>query len=1229
MSSYFDEQMKRQDERVASETRRRPAREGSSRMRTDAAGAFAYGLTDTVTFGYLDEMGAGLDSIVRGIPYEEALRHNREIMDNAQEDHFGWYTTGQVAGALAPFGITAKAGAGLRAGRSVLRAGGSMRAARAASLAPLALTGAAEGALYGSGSADGDLMDPMGGAGLGAALGAAGGYVLGGVIAPAARAGSRRVAAYFRQGSDPGLIPTTNRAAGLGDDGAEAATGSRTLSPDAPPATAGRVNAITGAADDVLEDGALVSLRELLGDPGAARAALTQRIGRLSAAEAESIARRLDQAELNGSVIDDPHFRSLLGMDLSDQQITSATGMNAVELLEEAAEMIRKKAGTSAAAPLDSINDAVTRQLREGLVMDDLQAAFEESRKSVINSRLAQHAIMLAGVQFVRAKDKFLPRILRGDTSAREELAEVLSKSAHILAYAQGTVGNAGRALGALRNPGKLLVDDVSDDLIEIPTLDQLRARVDGAIRHLSDGDLKDLLGSLRTASDISKIEEVLLDAQRAKDFSAWRRTTNSVSMFLKSNALTPATGIFNAISVVGHDLFRNGIARRLAARSFAKAHKADESLALRFELAAARRVYWTAHREGLAAMTARIKWEAWSAVENIAAVGWGRGSVASKARLKQATMLENGYRPPDLREFEAKPRMVFTNLEAFETKQAERLSGGALGNLAYHAAKAGAVVANTLDALGGASMKLFTGALDDWGREFIRLKETYALTARHAIREALDLDLPPDQMLAHAQRRAEELAELPPSDILDRVEAKLLKGEELDADDAFVLRRDQEVDLEADRTLFMDGPQTGFGQLSAKFAAGIDLAAGLGQVEGILLPYIRTPIRLFERGLVSYTPWGKASKEVADALARGGPEAEIVKAQMEAGMMGIKLGMLLGVSGGLTLTNGGWNNSANLDSGPPNRLNFPGGAYVEMGRLDPFSLTLALGGFLGQSVRDGYRQGTEYDAETGFTAALQTAWLSIRDSVLEKSYLTGLRDVMQILFAKEEGDAAGRLDKLAQGVTSRLIPASGTSRLVTDSARSATGAGAPEAIGWVDTILRAIPGGGLHMSERIDPLGNVVDGRKLGIAIGSSNTDPVTEKLRDMGIDIQTLRKADPRGFALTSAELSGLRRIRGNEAQNSQGWTMKQALAELFADPYFQSLPELEQRRQMVIETMAEFNEPARAIMEEKGGKYAANREGYQAFKDYLDQGLPEKEAKDRARQDVASFGLTSPDL
>lgn len=1217
MSEYdpladFDQRMARRRAEGAAERRQAPRveREGSSRIGEafEVVDSFVYFVADTVTVGYMDEVGSWLDHTVlgQGESVGDRLREYREGVDRMREEHPYAALIGSLVGALVPFGALT----------------------RANSVRQMVLGGGAMGALYGSGSSDAeDLMGRLEGAVTGGLIGAGTGYALGGVLIPAAKWGGGHIAAIFRNGRAPRLeglefAPAATRAP-------DVPSAPRPSTLDAPTPT--RINTITGAAEDQIEEGALLSLRELLGDPGAARKALQQRLGRMTSEEAQRIANRLEQAELSGEVVSDPHFRSLLGLDISDTEIDTDTAFRAIALLEEAAEAIFEKAGNGRVSFQQQTRE-FSERLEEGVIMEDLSEALKNASKGYIDGRIATNAQMLAGITLVRAKQQLLPEIKRGVEGAKEQLAETLTKAAHMLAMANGIKSAFGRNLGSLRNAGKFGLDDgIADDLIEVESLEAIRKRVDGALKDLGDDDLVDLLGRIRTLDDVHKIENILTNAEEAQAFGAWRRTMNTVSTFLKSNALTPATGLFNTISFVGHDFFRNHLAKGRAARNLARAGRMDEATALRFELEVGRSVYWAAQRRGLKALFNRVRWEAWGDVERIAAVGWGRGSAASFARGRRQSMLERGYQAPDLREFQQQPRLAVTDTVGFNRRLGElKAGGGAFGNIVYHLQRAGAVAGNTLDAAGQASMKLFTGAVDDWGRAFITMKETYALSARQAIREAMEQGLPQDKMLDYAKRRAVELAEMPPADILAKAEARLAKGLDPDEETLFYARMEKEVDLEADRTLFMDGPQTSGGRASMVVARGADKLVGLGQVEGILLPYIRTPIRLFERGLVSYTPWGKASREVQQALARGGAQAEIVKAQMELGFMGMKLGMLLGTTGVLRLTNGGWQNSGNLEAGPPNRIELPGGVYFEIGRLDPFALTLALGGFLGQALNAGFRDGTEYEAEEGFRTALQIAWLSIRDAVLEKSYLNGLQDLLEVLFAREDGAAMAGVERAALSAFTRIIPASGISRQINDTIRGT----APETVGWMDNMLRAIPGAGLYLDPRVDALGNEVESRVMGLAFGNSETNDsepitdVTRQLRELGINLRNLRRADPAGFELTSSELTALRRIRATEALNRNGQTMQEALAELLADPYFLALPNEDQKQDEVVRVMAEFNEPAREILEERDPQYLANRAAFKSLTDYMAEGMSRRDAEAQARDDNQRFGLLSPD-
>src|SRR3546814_14377958 len=89
--------------------------------------------------------------------------------------------------------------------------------------------------------------------------------------------------------------------------------------------------------------------------------------------------------------------------------------------------------------------------------------------------------------------------------------------------------------------------------------------------------------------------------------------------------------------------------------------------------------------------------------------------------------------------------------------------------------------------------------------------------------------------------------------------------------------------------TLFPDttlvrSPTTQWGKWSVTTLGGLDRVSSGMVVRGALVPFLRTPVRPFERGLVHYTAWGRLAKENKAILEAGGPEAEILKAQMEIG---------------------------------------------------------------------------------------------------------------------------------------------------------------------------------------------------------------------------------------------------------------------------------------------------------------------------------------------------------
>jgi hypothetical protein len=138
------------------------------------------GAGDTVTFGFLDEI-AGKGASMLGFDGNKV----RDNLRQRAKDAGPAYTAGQVGGALVPgLGTVGAIRAGPTASRLVRAAAG-------------AGTGAAQGGLYGAGSAeDGQRLE---GAATGATIGAATGGVLGGVL-PASQA--QKTTSFIRKSGD-------------------------------------------------------------------------------------------------------------------------------------------------------------------------------------------------------------------------------------------------------------------------------------------------------------------------------------------------------------------------------------------------------------------------------------------------------------------------------------------------------------------------------------------------------------------------------------------------------------------------------------------------------------------------------------------------------------------------------------------------------------------------------------------------------------------------------------------------------------------------------------------------------------------------------------------------------------------------------------------------------------------------------------------------------------------
>lgn len=128
---------------------------------TRAQAALA-GIAQGMTFGFADELTAGIEAMMTDKSYDEALANRRQLYGEAREDHPGTMLSGEIAGGVA---IPVGAGA-IKGGTLAARMGAGAKA------------GAAGGSLAGFGSAEGNVIERLPAAATGAVLGGAVGGAL-------------------------------------------------------------------------------------------------------------------------------------------------------------------------------------------------------------------------------------------------------------------------------------------------------------------------------------------------------------------------------------------------------------------------------------------------------------------------------------------------------------------------------------------------------------------------------------------------------------------------------------------------------------------------------------------------------------------------------------------------------------------------------------------------------------------------------------------------------------------------------------------------------------------------------------------------------------------------------------------------------------------------------------------------------------------------------------------
>lgn len=1130
-------------------------------------------LANGLTYGYADKWAAKADAVFTGRKQREAQLEQRQRTAVARRGSgVAVPYLGDVAPAEVIGGIVSpvnKIGMGIKTVRGA--------AALGAGDAFLAGMGYSDEETWSGTIEDGVRMAPWG---------ALGGFVIGGTIKAAPKA-IKLVRRKPAPSVEPAPAPKPN------------STEPAPVKPKAEPEpTVTKVEP---------EEGALATPDQLKVSPEDAVRSAQAKIAAMTDEQAEAWAARVEAAENSGELLDDPHYRSILEVDISDVDVAPQKLIAAVNAAEEIHEAVLDRVAARKVTTSE-VDADVTTAFAAGIGDEELTGLVTRADQGIRDARTATVLMTRAGVAAVNALERYGKDITEQSADALQSFKDNLGRALYVYAHGSAVRSKQGRALqiGQERNG---LMQDTADNLWE---LDETRIadQLEESFGQLGPEGVQNLVRRLKSGDDLADVFDVLNRPERARAVSGFQRLGGSFEAFLKSNALTPITAVTNGIGAVLHDTFRNGLGRRWAAAQLARNGQEIEALGLRLELEAANEVYAKAHLLGIKSMLDRIKFDLWDSIESIAGVGFGTGKVRAMASASKLALEAKGTFSTEIREMSSQnpeQRLRVNDIDGFNQRMDELASQGGFGRLWSAAQRSGAVALNTLDAAGTLSGKLFTGAVDEWGKGFASFKEKYALAARSAVREAIDSGVDAADIPEFVRARTVQKAELPDEEMWEQAEEAMLRGNDPDPEVRDWLARKAAVENEALKVTVMDGPQTGFGKASAELLGKLDRF-------GIVMPYIRTPIRLLERGLIDYTPFGQMAEEGRKIIAAGGPEAAMFKAQMEIGTTVSVLGLGMGASGLMVVTNGDWGSAKNLEGEPSLRLQV-GKLHIELGRLDPFVTTLALGAMWGQAGKDGFTDYEQYhDFEQAKQAGMSTLAFGFKDAVLSKSYLKGLKDLIDSVFDGSES----KVEKLEASVASRLMPLGGSQKLVNDTIRTNT----PEVISVSDGLYRSIVGLGLGLPTKRNALGDPIEGRDLGVSVGLSGdgVDDVGARLKELGINLSDVKKTDPKGFRRTAQQLDRLRELRGTVALDSEGRTMREALRDLLASEEFALMESKAAQEDMVGEVIRDFNTPAIDLLSEEDGTYAMKRDAHVTFEEYLAQGDALSVARYRAEDEVS---------
>jgi hypothetical protein len=444
-------------------------------------------------------------------------------------------------------------------------------------------------------------------------------------------------------------------------------------------------------------------------------------------------------------------------------------------------------------------------------------------------------------------------------------------------------------------------------------------------------------------------------------------------------------------------------------------------------------------------------------------------------------------------------------------------------------------------------------------------------------------------------------------------------------ADDAYSAGQ-QQVSLsagsvEAKGALFQD-------QLETAGMSHLVNAASRTPFFHLLVPFVKTPLRILERTAIDFTPLGFLKDRVRADVMAGGWRRDEALARIGLGTLMVYTAFQMAEDRQIVGNDGDFTSSARLSR--PSYSFKVGDDVIEFKRFDPVGTLLGWGADL-RAYLDHEQDKAPDERGSRAEQIIEAAVWATQANVLSKTWLTSLRDLVQLASDVKEGQSADGWGRYLQSFATRFVPAAGIQRTLT---RDFAGADR-EASGFIEGVMRNSVGA-VKLPVKRDQLGDPVrvesGDRLIGLKAGpgaSPIDDPLHAELERLSFDLGKPSRSF-HGVRLNSAQYSRYLELRGKEVRkDSTGMNMTEALTALIKLPEYQALPRAG-KVQAMRDEMAGYTSLAsqRLVQEDHdlARRVAANQVWDQALLQGSDQGEVDRQTQELFQQ-LGLAGDTQP--